>query len=1161
RSGNDLHQNRIVNGVEAVRSQDDPYLFELDLNSVMGRKLTLGQDYRYGVKLFKVVNGQEIPQPVVANSIKFHLDAAPVPAERGNTFSSVTMITHGFQTQLASIAQNFKSKVLGGPGGEHSLLNEGQWIIQMADQIVEAGGGEKNSNVLLYQKDSGEWRPLPGRGIVASPVAGKPLVLISDWWTESDINDSGFSEAAGDALFASLVNFDKSQGGKIFNSPLHFWSHSRGTIVTSEILQRLGEYENRFLSQQATYHPLDIQFTTLDVHDEFYGPQTNLTPLGIDWTDFNEPSVYAWSNVDFADNYYQILSARQPTIPSTAFPFFASASPDGRLLPSADLNWQFGGRDYQGLTGFLTDDATASHGYVGPHSRMWRWYAGTTDLSVDTFDAYTEPIFRSQADIERFKDLGGGGNLPWYVPQTASATYYDQPGLTTAVLNATWEGIDVGWWYSELGGGKSERPTGGQRVALFTDNTAAGETKVTPELTVWSDSKIPTLFNGDFEAGNMQRDSRVYAFGGGGRKVSTPGWAYHQDPTIGNTDGFVTRDVKIEPYTLLNGSVGHAAELSSSRVTQLVHNRFYIPMEAQFVQLKYLVKEVEYGRDSTGSQVPRLPNIDVLVRIGTDEYRLGTIPTSSDSLLPFQTTPQMSLISAVNVKTGATRDLRREVGELIIRLTFDANAPTFITGQTTRARVWIDDVRLGPTGAALQADPVDHTTATMTTLHLTNLTSLLETSKLIWGSGFDYIEPPNGVIGLTLGDQQGLTTLHSTPEQGNLDEHGSTGSGEGGLDDQCLFESSSTTLKFVGENQSAAAAGTFPLVEGLAGATAETDQIRGDGHPALAADSHAVQAQGDAGLLEGQQATLLPAVRNEPVSDHAPVGHDGAFIGEGAVLIPHNQLGGDPASGGGDGAVTNLNILQLQQLTLEPLIFLNDFCPVGGGPEGPGSILAAARLNETDEQQGQSIVSHDPSFGTPTLPPDRRFVNSSDGLSGFSGLSSAGASSGPNNSQLTTQNSTLSPEQLSLLGRATIAIDDLPDGYLALTLGTTITLDTDAAGYGWFIDPTPGVHEEFDYTPLSSEALAKEDSSPWQLQAAPGSAAEGKIDLMTVLMHELGHVMGLGHVSSAVDGTRLMAGAIDPGIRRLPSALDLGPEPSSDPNHSVLSPQSSSLDV
>ncbi|SPP65339.1 matrixin family metalloprotease [Nitrospira lenta] len=123
----------------------------------------------------------------------------------------------------------------------------------------------------------------------------------------------------------------------------------------------------------------------------------------------------------------------------------------------------------------------------------------------------------------------------------------------------------------------------------------------------------------------------------------------------------------------------------------------------------------------------------------------------------------------------------------------------------------------------------------------------------------------------------------------------------------------------------------------------------------------------------------------------------------------------------------------------------------------------------------------------------------------------------------------LTSDQLALLNQATITIADLADGYLALTSGTTITLDTDAAGYGWFIDSTPLTNEEFVV-----------GANPWQFTALEGRAAAGKIDLMTVLMHELGHVMGLDHVSSAVDGTRLMAGSIDPGIRRLPSALDLG---------------------
>jgi hypothetical protein len=53
----------------------------------------------------------------------------------------------------------------------------------------------------------------------------------------------------------------------------------------------------------------------------------------------------------------------------------------------------------------------------------------------------------------------------------------------------------------------------------------------------------------------------------------------------------------------------------------------------------------------------------------------------------------------------------------------------------------------------------------------------------------------------------------------------------------------------------------------------------------------------------------------------------------------------------------------------------------------------------------------------------------------------------------------LTADQLALLNQATITIADLADGYLALTLGTTITLDTDAAGYGWFVDQTPFLNE------------------------------------------------------------------------------------------------------
>jgi len=52
---------------------------------------------------------------------------------------------------------------------------------------------------------------------------------------------------------------------------------------------------------------------------------------------------------------------------------------------------------------------------------------------------------------------------------------------------------------------------------------------------------------------------------------------------------------------------------------------------------------------------------------------------------------------------------------------------------------------------------------------------------------------------------------------------------------------------------------------------------------------------------------------------------------------------------------------------------------------------------------------------------------------------------------LSPQPSVLSTEQLDLLSRVTVTIVDLADGYLALTLGATITLNT-AAGHGWFVD-------------------------------------------------------------------------------------------------------------
>lgn len=110
-------------------------------------------------------------------------------------------------------------------------------------------------------------------------------------------------------------------------------------------------------------------------------------------------------------------------------------------------------------------------------------------------------------------------------------------------------------------------------------------------------------------------------------------------------------------------------------------------------------------------------------------------------------------------------------------------------------------------------------------------------------------------------------------------------------------------------------------------------------------------------------------------------------------------------------------------------------------------------------------------------------------------------------------------------GAVTLNISDLPGGAVGQTTGTTITLDTNAAGNGWFIDSTPGDNSEFLPT-----------SNPYEWQARAGSAASGKMDMLSVLLHEYGHALGIEH---SADSRNFMATTLTAGVRRLPSAEEL----------------------
>jgi hypothetical protein len=152
-----------------------------------------------------------------------------------------------------------------------------------------------------------------------------------------------------------------------------------------------------------------------------------------------------------------------------------------------------------------------------------------------------------------------------------------------------------------------------------------------------------------------------------------------------------------------------------------------------------------------------------------------------------------------------------------------------------------------------------------------------------------------------------------------------------------------------------------------------------------------------------------------------------------------------------------------------------------------------------------------------------------------------------------------------------IEIQDLPTGQLAEGTITgydtngrpnsgTLTLDTDGNSLGWFIDTTPDDNTEFDQT-LTTTAFR-----------ATTGAASGKYDLLTTILHELGHLQGIisgntafdthiqningiptfidggltaqltpdgSHLDSTLYPYDLMNTSLKPGVRKLPSSLDL----------------------
>ena len=115
---------------------------------------------------------------------------------------------------------------------------------------------------------------------------------------------------------------------------------------------------------------------------------------------------------------------------------------------------------------------------------------------------------------------------------------------------------------------------------------------------------------------------------------------------------------------------------------------------------------------------------------------------------------------------------------------------------------------------------------------------------------------------------------------------------------------------------------------------------------------------------------------------------------------------------------------------------------------------------------------------------------------------------------------------ISALGNIQVSIGNLPGLELgeSSSVVDTIYLDTNAKGWGWYIDPAPGQNSAFPVQVTKTEDLAT--SGP----------AAGEMDLLTVIMHEMGHFLGQNDLNPQLSPYDLMSADLAAGVRRLPDS-------------------------
>jgi hypothetical protein len=381
--------------------------------------------------------------------------------------------------------------------GDEDFDDQAQWVPAMANAIVERLGAGR-----VIKIEHGFY---PGGLETLSQTGPGEQVIAFSWIPESNIPISGFLEAAADALFAKLVQGAQSGLWKL--DQLHFIAHSRGTVVASEVIQRLGLYDAELEALSSAGKAVgtvddNIHLTTLDSHpwdsrtDCIGDPcsaedeKVNRGHPNIDnLPDAYTKAVVAWNNVGYFDNYYQGICPL----------------PDGVLngLSGVDLygvNTSTANYSLTNVLGYPFPYANPNIQSNDTHAKVHTWYFGTVDtlcpiLSYDS--CYNGQLYgwwdvsdwysglRGQLGFNRCRTLNASGDIGLVpsgkIPIAMDGTLY--PG---SVFNGEFEmdakvsclgiidpGKDPGWSY-QGGGGKTNIDGGRLKFNAFNQRADHG---------------------------------------------------------------------------------------------------------------------------------------------------------------------------------------------------------------------------------------------------------------------------------------------------------------------------------------------------------------------------------------------------------------------------------------------------------------------------------------------------------------------------------------------------------------------------------------------------------------------------------------------------------------------------------------------------------------